>query len=135
MNMAPTIDTYKPVFMEDNEQIFVQTGLRQPVNPQVCLTPGSADELVTLLADLNPRIVEADPTPVISSSIYFKSLVPWLVFPSGAAENAAGLAMFWHRTTGKSADQQCRQAIQQVEQTYTAEGDSNYPTQLKAAPK
>ncbi|HEY6371208.1 MAG TPA: hypothetical protein VIX37_11565 [Candidatus Sulfotelmatobacter sp.] len=127
-----TAATYVPQFSDDVSQKFM-TGLTSPINPSLCLTTESANQLAVILADLHPAIVQADPYPVVAGSMAFTSLVPWFKFASGAAVNCGQQGMYWvSAPDGHAADLRCRQDIAAAEALYEKEGDAQYPAQLRA---
>ena len=126
--------TFVPVFMQDVEQIFSPSGQKQKINPVYCLTTESAEELAEILADLRPEIVEADPIPQRMGSIAFSTLVPWFKFPSGAAMNCGQEADYWAKAGpngGANAERDCRKDISSAEELFAAEGNGQYPNQLR----
>lgn len=129
-----TAQTYVPVFMDNVEQTFTASGQVQKINPVYCLTMDSAKELAEILADLRPKIVEADPVPQRLGSISYSTLVPWFQFPSGAAVNCGQEADYWAKAGpngGANAERDCRKDIQSAEQLFEIEGNGQYPNQLK----
>lgn len=132
MSEKITAETFVPDYMEDVFQTFTMTGENTHVNPKLCLSEESAEQMAEILADLDPRVVLADPFAV-AGAVLFNKLVPWLVFPSGAAANCGGEANFWSMqpTNGKGAEAACRKDIEGIERQFEAEGNTQYPAQLK----
>lgn len=122
-------DNYKPVFM-DNVTTTSMNGLVTPVTPTYCLTRASAEQLATILRDLNPEIVMAWPY-YVRAGVMVSSTVPWFRFPSGCAVNAGQESTYWINNSGASAEANCRKDIEAAQQQFYVEGSEQYPPQLQ----
>ncbi len=100
--MSVTAATFKPTFRTNVGVILVlQSNNNTPtfsgINPLYCATDQTAADLASVLADLNPTVVEDWPEPgwPVSNTYYQTAKVPYLKFPDGTVVNAGEEASFF----------------------------------------
>ncbi len=114
----PKPTSFIPVFNPTVTIAFWRFSLQ--VNPVFCLMPPSADILVAILADLQPKIVLKEPQ-LNDQRWHYSQTVPWLEFPDGTLVNAGQEADYWRQRPNDAgelvspdfavAERNCRQDI------------------------
>ncbi len=97
------------------------------INPQMCATQLSANQLHDVLADLKPTVVMDYPEGFTQTSPFFLSAkVPFLLFPSGYRELAGVIQMWWIRVPDPEglAERYCRAQIASDQAQYLADKEA-----------
>ena len=101
---------FVPQFL-DFVQGVAPNGVVFSISPNYCLSRASAAELVSILSDLNPKVLEGPPAPNLGNRFVYSQNVPYLQFPDGKVRNAGVLATYWTGALAVHAEQYCRQDI------------------------
>ena len=101
----------------------------QRVNPELCATLDSANQLATLLSDLQPKVILASVWAAAAMSPFYAGMVSWLKFPSGLQILAGALQMEWVRQPSNpdGALRNCRAIIASQETYYAATNQGQNP--------
>ena len=82
------------------------------VEPRLCLTDKSAEDLAAVLSDLSPVIVKRSPTGQMGGIFHVSDMVPGFVMSDGSTHNCGDLAWWWIRCDPTTAERMCRVEIE-----------------------